>query len=140
MCKIADCVMFLLLALCAIGDWKKKEVSLLMLILMSVLAVVFACFCKDISLWMRLVGAGVGGICFLISKCTKESIGYGDSWLITILGVHLGGMRLLQLLLLASVVAGVIALFFLWRRRWKKHTTLPFIPFLSLAFLGVMFL
>ena len=139
MYKIADWVVFILLVVIGIIDWKKREIPIWLLLLMSVAVSFFATCCENVSIWYRLAGALFGGVFFLISKFTKEAIGYGDSWLILLLGVHLGILEALQLLFLASVLAAVFAVFYLWKRRWKRSATLPFAPFISIAYIGVMF-
>ena len=84
-------------------------------------------------------GIGIGILFFIVSKVTKEAIGYGDSWLILLLGLYLGASKVLQLLFAASLGAAVVSLFYLWKYHWKRNATLPFVPFLVLAYLGVMF-
>lgn len=140
MCQIADWMVLALLVACAICDWKWREIPLYLLIVMSVDVLILAIGCGGLRLGLRLGGALVGVLFFLIGKCTKEAIGYGDSWLMLLLGVYLGAMQLLQLLLIASVVAGVMSLFFLWKKRWKKTVAIPFVPFLVVGYLGVVFL
>lgn len=138
MCEIADVIVFFMLAIAGLMDWKKKELPLWLLIGMSVCVVIFAACCKDTSLGYRLVGATLGVLFFLISKVTKEAVGYGDSWLILLLGVHLGISRALQVLFAASLLSAIFALFYLWVRKWRRNATLPFVPFLAIAYLGVM--
>ena len=138
MCEIADVIVFFMLAIAGLMDWKKKELPLWLLIGMSVCIVIFAACCKDISWGYRLAGAALGVLFFLISKATKEAVGYGDSWLILLLGVHLGISRALQVLFAASVLSAFFALFYLWVRKWRRNATLPFVPFLAIAYLGVM--
>ena len=107
---------------------------------MSATVAVFAVCCEEKSLWARVGGALIGVLFFLISKLTKEAIGYGDSWLILLLGIHLGALVALQVLFAASFAAGVCSLFYLWMKRWRKGATLPFVPFIAVAYLGVMFI
>ena len=140
MCQIADWIVLALLVGCAICDWKWREIPLYLLIVMSVDVLILAIGCDGQSLGSRLGGALIGVLFFLIGKCTKEAIGYGDSWLMLALGVYLGAMRLLQLLFTASLAAGILSLFFLWKKRWKKTETIPFVPFLMVGYLGVVFL
>ena len=139
MCEIADGIVFFMLVIAGLMDWKKKELPLWLLIGMSAGILVFALCCKDTSLWYRVAGAALGVLFFLISKVTKEAVGYGDSWLILLLGVHLGISDALQVLFAASLLAALFALLYLWIRRWKRNATLPFVPFLAIAYLGVMF-
>lgn len=140
MCQIADWMVLALLVGCAICDWKWREIPLYLLIVMSIDVLILAIGCGGLSLGLRLGGAFIGVLFFIIGKCTKESIGYGDSWLMLLLGVYLGAMQLLQLLFIASVVAGVMSLFLLWKKRWKRTVAIPFVPFLVVGYLGVVFL
>lgn len=140
MCKIEDLLVWFMLLLCGIRDWRKREIPTLWLIIMSVvIGILLLCFGRNMLI-SRVTGGLLGVLLFLISKWTKEAIGYGDSWLILLLGVYLGGFKTLQLLFFASVIAGVFALIYLWKRKWKKNITIPFVPFMTVAYLGVVFL
>lgn len=139
MCKIADGVVWILLVVAGVMDWRKKELPLWFLGGMSLIISILALCCKDISLWQRVTGVCFGFVFFLISKVTKEAIGYGDSWLILLLGIHLGITGVLQVLFAASLFAAIYALFYLWVRKWNRNATLPFVPFLAVAYLGVLF-
>ena len=138
MCKIADWMILVLLGMCSVSDARKKTMPAVLLILFSIAVVGFALFDNAVSTRFRVVGLFMGLLFLLISKCSKEAIGYGDSWLILLLGIHLGYLRALGVLFGASLLAGVVSVLFLWKRGWKKKATLPFVPFLSIAYLGAM--
>lgn len=140
MCRIVDWTFFALLGAGAIFDWRKKQIPILLLIGMSVLVAGTLFVCNTESVRAKVFGGLLGLLFFLISKCTNQAIGYGDSWIILLLGIHLGIFVTLQILFTASLVAGISSLFFLWKRRWKRYSTLPFVPFLAISYLGVMFL
>ena len=133
------CILILLI-ICALWDLKKKEIPILFLVLMGVIVLTNVLLKKQVDWWGTSSGMLVGVLCLLCSKYTKEAIGYGDSWLILELGIYLGGVQLLQVLMVASLIAGVVSLFCLWKRDWKRKTTLPFVPFLALAYSGVLLL
>lgn len=138
MCEIADWVILILLTLCAVHDWKKREIPLVLLVIMSIGVSVFVICCHTEPLLSRGIGAFLGIGFFLVSKCTKEAVGYGDSWLILLIGIYLGGLRALQVLFLASVAAGIGSLFCLWKNHWNRNVTIPFVPFMAVAYLGVI--
>lgn len=140
MCKIADWIVFILLAICSVSDWKKKTIPVILLIMLSVVVAVFALLCNAVSMRLRVSGALMGVLFLIISKCTKEAIGYGDSWLILLLGIHMGSLRAVGVLFAASMLASFASLFYLWKYRWKRSATLPFVPFLSISYLGAMLL
>lgn len=133
------CVL-ILMVICALWDLKKKEIPILLLISMGVVVLANVLLKEQVDWWGIFSGILVGAMCLLCSKCTREAFGYGDSWLILELGIYLGGIRLLQILLIASLIAGMVSLFCLWKRGWKRKTTLPFVPFLTSAYLGVLLL
>lgn len=140
MCVLADGIMLGHLGVCAYSDWKSKEIPTFTMILFSISTVLLTIVCGEENLGLVAGGGVVGLLFFLISKLTKEAIGYGDSWVILLLGIYLGGVRLLWLLFFASVGASLFSLFYLWKHNWKKSSTIPFVPFLAVAYLGVMFI
>jgi leader peptidase (prepilin peptidase)/N-methyltransferase len=139
MCQVANWFVLILLAVASVIDWRKREIPMSLLFIMSAGVTIFAIYCKDITIWYRLAGGALGIMLFVVSTVTKEAIGYGDSWLILLLGVQLGILRVLQLLFAASLLAVIFAVFYLWVRKWNRKATLPFVPFLTIAYLGVMF-
>ena len=139
MCQVANWFVLILLAVASVIDWRKREIPITLLFIMSAGITIFAIYCKDITIWYRLAGGALGMMLFVVSTVTKEAIGYGDSWLILLLGVQLGILRVLQLLFAASLLAVIFAVFYLWVRKWNRKATLPFVPFLTIAYLGVMF-
>ena len=140
MCKIVDGIVLTLLGACALSDWRRREIPLLLLLITSVIVVVLSIFCKTERVGSILGGALIGVVFFCISKCTKEAVGYGDSWLILLLGINLGVRKLLQVLFAASLAAGIYSLLCLWKHHWKRSATIPFVPFLTAAYMGVVFL
>ena len=138
MCEIIDIVMLILLGIASWGDWKRREISVNLLSVMSVWAILSAFFTKRNTLWEVLGGVGIGLFFVFVSYITEEKIGYGDSWLIAVLGVYLGGKDVLELMLIASLSASFISLAYGMLRGWNRNRSLPFIPFMLLAFVGVL--
>ena len=139
MCQVANWFVLIFLAVASVIDWRKREIPMSLLFIMSAGITIFAIYCKDITIWYRLAGGALGMMLFVVSTVTKEAIGYGDSWLILLLGVYLGIFRVLQLLFASSILAVLFAVFYLCVRKWNRKATLPFVPFLTIAYLGVMF-
>ena len=138
MYQIWDWVIFLLLAVCSIWDMKKREIPLLLCGLMAFFAIGASISSPRAGGGDILAGVAIGVVFLGISKISKEAIGYGDSLLLLVLGIYLGGKLLLFLLLYASVGAGISALFLLWKKGWSKKAGIAFVPFLMLAYLGVI--
>ena len=138
MCEIIDGLMLALLGIASWGDWKRREISVNLLIVMSVFVIGSAFLLKRNSLLSVLGGIAIGLFFVYLSYITEEKIGYGDSWLIGVLGVYLGGTALLELMLIASLAASVCSLVYSACHGWNRNHTLPFIPFMMVAFVGVL--
>lgn len=131
-----------LVVLSAIAVWdiryrKMPLWSLLVLLLMTVLCRILQ---KDVPAVEAIAGAAVG-IGFLgVSWITGEAFGYADSILILILGVFLGVWKLFVLLVTAFLLTFVYAAIGLMSGKFSRRVAFPFIPFLAVAYLAVMFL
>lgn len=140
MCRISDVVVLIFLLLCSVSDIRTKRISTKVLIGMSLVLVVFRLLADYKTIVAAVYGMGIGVIFLLISRFTKEAIGYGDSWIILLLGGYLGGEKLLLLITIAFFFAGLVSLAgFVWKK-WSRKYTIPFIPFLTLAYAGVIFI
>ena len=83
-------------------------------------------------------GGGVGLVFIIISRVSGESFGYGDSILITIMGIFVGFWDILGLLMGAFSMAAVFSAVMMIRRRFSRKTSFPFVPFLAAAYIGGM--
>ena len=87
------------------------------------------------DLRMLLGGTGVGAVFLLVSRMTGEGVGYGDSWLILILGIYLGMWKLLEVLAGTCLLLAVTSVICLTVKRMSRRCTLPFVPFLAAGYL-----
>ena len=140
MCGIANGLVTSVLALIAYQDWKTKKISIVLLGVLTVLVFLFQVFVIREGIWSVLGGVLVGGIFLIISMCTKEAIGYGDSWLITVLGMYLGSSKMLEVMLAAGIGASLFSVWKLFQNGWDKKITIPFAPFLMAAYIGAIYL
>lgn len=140
MCRVIEYIIALLLITLAYNDWKTKRVSAWLLGVITVVAITARIFLVSTSVWNTLGGVAIGVLLFGISKWSREALGYGDSWLILSLGIYLGGMKLLEVISLASFLACLFSIAYCIRCGWSRKHTLPYIPFITAAYLGGMFL
>lgn len=87
---------------------------------------------------MMIAGGLCGGVFLFFSWFTQESFGYGDSILILILGILSGGWNLLWILFAAFLIASVYGGIMIARKKYTRKNSFPFIPFLTVAYLGGM--
>lgn len=92
---------------------------------------------NDRSICSVLIGVLPGLLCLLVGRLTNEAIGYGDGIGFCILGLFREFFRLLPLAFCAFCLCAV---FGMWKMLVKKRgstETMPFYPFLFLAWIGV---
>jgi len=132
-----SCLLFL--AICAGLDIRYKSLP-------AAAIGVAAVGSSAILLWRRvdwILAAGgilVGVFCLVVSKVTRQGLGYGDSLLILFLGACVGLWKLTGVLLIAFLSSAIFSIFLLTFRKKKRKYSYPFIPFLLLGFMGVMWL
>lgn len=90
MCEIGNYIMLVFLVLCSASDLRTRRIPIVLLIAMSAFMSILyvAGGLKDIP--ASLGGFAVGIAFYLFSRCSKEAIGYGDSWIILLIGIQLG--------------------------------------------------
>ena len=56
------------------------------------------------------------------------------------MGIYLGGISMLEVATTAFFLTGLVSLAGIVIKQWKKNVTVPFAPFLTAAYLGVIML
>lgn len=91
------------------------------------------------STFLEIVGGlAIGGFLLFISRVTRESIGYGDGMLVLVIGAAVGGFRTLLVLFYGLVISCIFCSVLLCFHKIEKKDTIPFAPFLFIAYLGVL--
>lgn len=118
--------------------WKKLSLAVL---LSGFIIVVAGLLCgRDIHVILLAAGAGVGIVFLVISRVTEESFGYGDSILIVIMGGFLGFWNILSLLAMAFSMSALFSIFMLIKKKFHRKSAFPFVPFLTAAYIGGIFI
>lgn len=115
-------------------DFKIRSVSERIVLLGGCLAMLYQWIVKDQKLESVLGGMLIGGIALFISFITRETMGYGDSMVILMLGIFLGMEELLEVLFWTFGAALVVAIFLLVKQRFGRKTAFPFIPVLTFGY------
>ena len=110
MCEIEKAIVAVLLVAIAYRDWRTKQISCLSLVFMAILVLVLRMLFVEDTIWSTLGGIAVGISFFFISKYSRESVGYGDSWLILLLGIFLGGKMIMEVIFTASFLAALFSI------------------------------
>ena len=118
-------------------DWKAHHFPKLLLGALTVLAVI-ARVGGNISFPVFISGT-IPGILFLILSCTtREGIGYGDGWVVLILGVVFGLWKTVCICMIALFGMACAAMIGMSVLHWNKKKRLAFVPFLAVGCLGVV--
>ena len=139
MCRVMEWIIAWLLVMLSYSDWKTKRVPAWLLGLTMLAAILSLIFASDVSAWETIGGILVGLLFFGVSKWTREALGYGDSWLILSLGICKGAVSLLEILFFASLFVSLFSMLYCIGRGWSRKRTFPYIPFITVAYLGGMF-
>lgn len=131
--KISYMVWFLFLLAVSWQDFKKKEISVKLLVLMGVIGTGIQFFEKTVSLGSWFGGIGLGLALLFLGLVTGENIGYGDGWLVLVMGMSLGFQVSLLVLLISLGISALVGGGLLIFRRVKRNYRIPFAPFLLLG-------
>lgn len=129
---------FVYLIVLSVMDIRRKEVHIYALLAGMIFVILRLIFGNIGILPMLITGVTIGSFFLFISKVSSESFGYGDSILITIMGLFLELWEALNILLLAFGLAAVYSMIILILRKYERRYAFPFIPFLAIAYAGVM--
>lgn len=117
-------------------DLKSRELPLVFLAGFAMLGLFLNIVWKYQSLELVIGGVCIGGIFLGMGKLTRQAIGYGDGLCFMILGIFNGWKSTLSLLCAAFFFSGVYGLWRMICHGAKSSDTMPFLPFLLLAWIG----
>lgn len=128
---------FMYLLALSIGDVKHLSVSKLSLMYGGVLTAI-SIYIEGLDRGNVIIGGVLGLGFILVSKSTREALGYGDSIMITMVALRFGGYVAIYTLGGAFAMAAIFGVI----RRWRKgvNSEVPFLPFLTMACTGSMLL
>ena len=136
---IMNSIIGVMLLLCAIQDLKQKEVHIWMIGIGAILICICVPFYNSFSLIDCIGGVLVGGSVVLISKATRGKVGMGDGLILCATGIGLGLWGNLELFAFALFMAAVLCIVLLILRLVDRKKSIPFVPFLFLSYLGILF-
>ena len=125
----------IILGICSITDLKNRKVYHCIAAAYLILSLAGHWIGQTASVYDLLLGMIPGLFCFLLSFVSRQSLGYGDSTLITLCGISLGIRSVIEILLAAFFCSGLWALLLFFFGRTGQKKEFPFVPFL---FLGVV--
>lgn len=129
-----------MLTLCSAQDIKKKQIRLHPVLLFGILGIILHMLFRMQSIENMLLGMSVGVTLLVLSKLTGGRIGAGDAVLLIVTGIYLGFEQNMQLFFSGLLLSGIWALGVLVLKKKSRKDSIPFIPFLLAAYMGMLVL
>lgn len=130
----AEYVMLGSLIVLSIYDLRIRKIPLAPVLLLGALTVGYRLW-SGVSFSEVAAGLIPGSIILLLAWATKESIGYGDGWVLVVLGLFCGTAKTMAILGLALLFAALLAMVLLVSGRVGRKTELPFLPCLCSGYM-----
>lgn len=129
---ILICVTGWLLA-ASVMDIRTRRVPIWMFVLGGGLTAIVIFYHK--SGYFDILRGTVPGLCLLAIAFVTKKAGYGDGIALSYLGMVLGGEKALLLLGISSFLLALCSLTLLALRKVERNTGMPFLPFLTVAWI-----
>lgn len=127
--------LFLFLGICAVFDGLKRQIPLIVVWMGMLTAVCLQIGGKmgETSIFSTTISLTPGMGFFLLSFLTREKVGYGDGWVLLMIGLFLGFYRCFLILLIGLVMESAVVVVMLALRKIERDREIPFSPFLLLG-------
>lgn len=117
---------FFFLCLLSVEDLLERQISMKWIGILGITGLIYVFKMEHMPVFFP------GIFLFLVSFFTREQIGYGDAFLVLVLGMWMNMGQLCYMLWTAAILSFVVAVCF-----QKKE--LPFVPFLTIGYvIGVL--
>lgn len=133
-----------MLGICSVEDWKEKKISLWKIKLYGSLILIYELWCLtekngNLYAWFGRTLAGLipGIVLLIISRLSGETIGFGDGYLILIVGFSMGFWSTIGVLGTAFAGAFAAAIYVVLIKKRSRMTQIAFVPFLFLGMAGM---
>ena len=123
-----------LLGLCSWEDIKRKELTIVYILLFGIGGMLLHLFWPVHSIYSIMWGILLGTVMMMLSWLSRGTIGMGDGILLVVTGVYLGGIDNLELFLMGLMLAACWSLGLLVFRGKGGKEEIAFVPFLLAAY------
>lgn len=124
--------LFLILGVCAVVDGLRREIPIVVVWLGIAVAVILRLQgVIDSDNWYAAVLSVIPGAMFwMLSFVTREKVGYGDGWMLVMIGLFVGLWKCFLILLIGLISESAAVLVLLAFQRVSGDRRVPFAPFL----------
>lgn len=134
-----EIILFCFLAVCAVFDGLQKQIPLAVVWLgmLSAICLRAGGVMGEVNLLSVALSLVPGAVFFLLGFISREKVGYGDGWVLLMMGLFLDLPRCFLILLTGLMIESAAALILLVFRKVRRDKEIPFCPFLLLG-MGVV--
>lgn len=116
---------------CTFFDIKTKKIPAWLLLLFTVFGLLPVIQNPEDPFWLALIP---GTVLLALAYCTKESIGFGDGFIVLILGLFIGYRKCLSAVIVGFLLTSVFSAILLIGKKASRKSRIPYIPFLTAGF------
>jgi leader peptidase (prepilin peptidase)/N-methyltransferase len=142
-CSMRDYLLLCLtigwLVLCSYQDLKRKQINTMLIFIGVVVILVTSVIQGELKLLERVTGLVPGISLLLLSHITRGQIGVGDGLIICGFGICFGLLETVILLAYGLFGSAIFSIIILCIHKANKKMTIPFVPFILMGYLGVVF-
>lgn len=130
-----EILLFLFLAVCSVFDGLQKQIPLVVVWLgmMTAICLRINGIMGEADVTGTLLSLIPGTGFFLLSFLTREKVGYGDGWVLLMIGLFSGFSRCFLILLIGLLLESIVAVVLLLFKKIHRDKEIPFSPFLLLG-------
>ena len=132
-------VLLIWLFLCSWQDLRRQEINLVLIGVGFISLFILSLIEGELHLWERAIGVSLGMILILLNKITRGQIGLGDGLILSVTGISMGYYINSILLVYSLFIAAIFSILYISKKRVDKKKTIPYIPFVFLVSIGVIF-
>ena len=127
-----------IMLICTLMDIKKKEISIWLFMIFGITTIFGCIVCAEQKGYLLAAGIIPGILLAVLAKITEQSIGYGDGIILAEIGLLTGIGKCMLILAVALALAGIFSLGIVVIKKVDKRYKIPFVPFLTIAYLAVI--
>ena len=137
---LSHIILFIYLTICTITDIRTNTISRIYSICCGLILLLLNILSTNISFTDILISAFPGLCLLLLGIATRQAIGYGDGIGLMILGIFEGFEGMLFIAARAFLLSSLYGIWMLLALRKTWSASMPFFPFLLMAFAGGLIL
>jgi len=138
--SISEGILLAFLGLNTVSDIRCKKILVWSAWVFGIFGFGYCLVVGELTLEQGLMALLPGIAFIIISRITKESLGYGDGIIVLVMGVYLSIQKLIGSLVLALLLAAIWSIVLLVFFKKRKQEEFPFVPFVLLGYIGGLLL